>query len=191
MVFYFKVSDIKFTNKIRAKLLTAFVYLLDILFNIHHSSNSSATLLYNPSKFPYYEEHFYLYCILLSDVLPIIMYVQYNRKFDLSVVNGDLVFHHAAWATVEHILSHWINFLHKAHWLINLIDTKCRHLKNGSVKGLCGRCLSKFTDWRYRQSCWYFRPSVVNFCPLKLLPGSIFPPPPFPVWMSIQYTRIQ
>ncbi len=66
MVFHFKVSDIKFTNKIRAKLLTAFVYLLDILFNIHHSSNSSATLLYNPSKFPYYEERFKLYCIAVG-----------------------------------------------------------------------------------------------------------------------------
>jgi hypothetical protein len=52
------------------------------------------------------------------------------------------------------------------HGLINYIDAiaKCRHLKNGPVKWLCGSCLSEFIDWRYSQSCWYFRPSVVNCC---------------------------
>jgi hypothetical protein len=40
------------------------------------------------------------------------------------------------------------------HGLINYKDTKakCRHLKNRIVKGLCGRCLTEFIDWRYRQS---------------------------------------
>jgi hypothetical protein len=28
------------------------------------------------------------------------------------------------------------------------VTAKCRHVKNGSVKGLCGRCLSEFIDWR-------------------------------------------
>ncbi len=34
------------------------------------------------------------------------------------------------------------------HGLINYQDTKakCRHLKNLSAKGLCGRCLSEFID---------------------------------------------
>jgi hypothetical protein len=45
---------------------------------------------------------------------------------------------------------------------------------------LCGRCLLEFIDWRYSQSCWYFRPSFVNYCISNLLSGSS-PPPPFPV----------
>ncbi len=51
--------------------------------------------------------------------------------------------------------------------LINYIDTKvkCLYLKNLHLKGLCGRCLSELRDWRYSQSCWYFRPSFVNCCP--------------------------
>ncbi len=54
-----------------------------------------------------------------------------------------------------------------SHRLINYIDTKAkyRHLKYWTVKGLCGRCLSEFVDWRYSQSCWYFRTSFVNCCP--------------------------
>jgi hypothetical protein len=65
-------------------------------------------------------------------------------------------------------------FLGGHHGLINYIDTKakCRYLKKWSVKGLCGRCLSEFIDWRYSQSCWYFRPSFVNCCPSPLLSGS-------------------
>jgi hypothetical protein len=50
--------------------------------------------------------------------------------------------------------------------------------KNLTVKGLCGRCLSEFIDWRYSQSCWYFRPSFLNYCPFNLLSSS--PPPPLP-----------
>ncbi len=109
---------------------------------------------------------------------------------------------------------------------------------NWPVKGLCGRCFIRV----YRpdsQSCWYFRPSFVNWCPSNLLSGSppLLPPfpvskykyiqkkcgweggewrwalletifcslrlciwpdsgptkllPPFPVWISTRYTRIQ
>ncbi len=66
------------------------------------------------------------------------------------------------------------------HGLINYIDTKakCHHPKNLTCKtGLCGRCLSEFIDWRFSQSCWYFRPSFVNCCPSNLLSRSIPPPP--------------
>jgi hypothetical protein len=37
---------------------------------------------------------------------------------------------------------------HGNHGLINYMDTKakCRHLKNLTVKGLCGWCLSEFID---------------------------------------------
>ncbi len=73
------------------------------------------------------------------------------------------------------------------HGLINYADTKAkwRHLKNWPVKGLCGRCLSKFIDLRYIQSCWYFRPSFVNCCPSNLLSGSTHhSPPPHPVWIK-------
>jgi hypothetical protein len=68
------------------------------------------------------------------------------------------------------------------HGLINYKDTetKCRHLKKLTcTEGLCSRCLLESIDCRYSQSCWYFRPSVVNYCPSKLLSGSS--PPPFPV----------
>ncbi len=61
------------------------------------------------------------------------------------------------------------------HWLINInTKAKCRHLHNWPAKGLCGRCLS---DWRYSQSCWYFRPSVVNCCPLTFSLGQLSPSP--------------
>jgi hypothetical protein len=55
------------------------------------------------------------------------------------------------------------------------IKAKCRHLKNWTVKGLCGRCLSEFIDRRYSQSCWYFRPSFVDCFPSTLLSGSPLP----------------
>jgi hypothetical protein len=55
------------------------------------------------------------------------------------------------------------------HGLINYKDTttKCRLYW----------CLIEFIDWRYSQSCWYFRPRFVNYCPPNLLSGS---PPPLP-----------
>jgi hypothetical protein len=64
------------------------------------------------------------------------------------------------------------------HGLINYIDTKTkwRHLQNLLVKELCGVCLLKFIDWRYSQSCWYFRP--VATLTFSLVSS---PPPPFPV----------
>jgi hypothetical protein len=59
------------------------------------------------------------------------------------------------------------------HGLINYKDTntKCRLYW----------CLIEFLDWRYSQSCWYFRPSFVNYCPSNLLSGS---PPPLPVHVN-------
>ncbi len=71
------------------------------------------------------------------------------------------------------------------HGLINFIDTKASSKNN--MQGLCGRCLSEFLDWRYSQSCWYFRLIFVNCCPSNLLSGS--PPPPLLMWISIFYTR--
>ncbi len=44
------------------------------------------------------------------------------------------------------------------------------------TQGLCGRCLSECIDWRYSQSCWYFRPSFENCCPSILLSGSTLLP---------------
>ncbi len=63
-------------------------------------------------------------------------------------------------------------------WTNNYIDNKakCRHLKNWSVKGLCGWCLSELIDWRYGQSCWYFRHSFVNCCPLTFSLVQLPPP---------------
>ncbi len=80
----------------------------------------------------------------------------------------------------------------KQHGLINYIDTKAKCLpskKNWPVKGLSGRFLSEFIDWRYSQS-WYFRLSFVN-CSTPLLSGST-PPPPLPCAKKYTvYTRIQ
>ncbi len=39
-------------------------------------------------------------------------------------------------------------------------------------------CLLEFIDWRYSQSCWYFRPSFMSYCPSNLLSSSPLPPPP-------------
>jgi hypothetical protein len=55
------------------------------------------------------------------------------------------------------------------------------------VEEFCGRCLLEFIDWRYSQSCWYFRPSFVNYCPSDLLSSS--PPSPFPVTKYIIYRK--
>ncbi len=59
-----------------------------------------------------------------------------------------------------------------SHRLINHKDTK--------TKSRLYWCLIEFIVWRYSQSCWYFRPSFVNFCPSNLLSRSPLPPPPFP-----------
>ncbi len=66
------------------------------------------------------------------------------------------------------------------HGLINYKDAKakCCHLKTWHIEGLCGRWLSEYVEWRYSKSCWYFRPSFVNYCPTNLLSGLIPPPPP-------------
>jgi hypothetical protein len=63
--------------------------------------------------------------------------------------------------------------------LINNIDTKvkCRRLKNLTSKESLGKV---FIDWRYSQSCCYFRLSFVNCCPYNLLYGSTQPPSPLP-----------
>ncbi len=50
---------------------------------------------------------------------------------------------------------------------LNYSDTKCK----------CRRywCFIEFIDWRNSQSCWYFRPSFVDYCPSN--PFSYSPPP--------------
>jgi hypothetical protein len=49
-------------------------------------------------------------------------------------------------------------------------------------------CLIEFIDWRYGQSCWYFRPSFVNYCPYKLHSGSA--PTPLPPFPKSKYSRV-
>ncbi len=66
------------------------------------------------------------------------------------------------------------------HGLTNYKDTKNKmssSKNNLTVNRLRGRCLLEFIDWRYSQSCWYFRPSFVNCCPFNLLSGWTFIPP--------------
>ncbi len=45
-------------------------------------------------------------------------------------------------------------------------------------------CAIEFIDWRYSQSCWYFRPVLWNSAPLTFSLVHLYPPPPFPVWIS-------
>ncbi len=74
------------------------------------------------------------------------------------------------------------------------------YYKNTKTKCRLYWCLKELVDWRYSQSCWYFRPSprFVNYCPppfSNLLSGQLYPPPPPPSLceysISILYTRIQ
>jgi hypothetical protein len=60
---------------------------------------------------------------------------------------------------------------HYKHELNNYKDTKTKKCR-------LYWCL-EFIDWRYSQSCWYFLPSFVNYCPSSLLSGS--PPPHLPL----------
>jgi hypothetical protein len=48
-------------------------------------------------------------------------------------------------------------------------------------------CLIEFIDWRYRQSCRYFRPSFVNWCHSNLFSDLPYPSPPLPK-VKVQYT---
>ncbi len=38
-------------------------------------------------------------------------------------------------------------------------------------------CLVEFVDWRYSQSCWYFRPALWHIAPLTFSPVSSLPLP--------------
>jgi hypothetical protein len=69
-------------------------------------------------------------------------------------------------------------------------DTKttCRHLKNWPSKRICDRCLLEFIHWRRGQSCWYFRPSFVNYCPYNLLSVHLPHPPPPPLKVQYRYS---
>jgi hypothetical protein len=43
-------------------------------------------------------------------------------------------------------------------------------------------CLIGFLDWRYSQSCWYFRLALWTIAPITFSLVS-YTPPPFPVWL--------
>jgi hypothetical protein len=47
--------------------------------------------------------------------------------------------------------------------------------------------INRVLDCRYSQSCSYFRPSFVNYCPSNLLSGS--PPLPSPAKVKVQYIQ--
>ncbi len=45
--------------------------------------------------------------------------------------------------------------------------------------------LIEFIEWRYSQSCWYFRPLLWTSAPLTFSMFHLPPPlPPFPMWIS-------
>ncbi len=41
-------------------------------------------------------------------------------------------------------------------------------IKTQNPKSRLCWCSIEFIDWRYSQSCWYFRPSFMNYCPSNL-----------------------
>ncbi len=63
--------------------------------------------------------------------------------------------------------------------LMDLITT----IKTPNPKCRLYWCLIDFIDWRYIQSCWYFRPLLWISAPLTESLVHL-PPPPFPVWIS-------
>ncbi len=67
--------------------------------------------------------------------------------------------------------------LSHAHGLINYKDTK--------TKCRLYWCLVKLIDWRYSQSCWYFRPSFVNYT-LSLVNLPHPSPPSLPFKVHVQ-----
>ncbi len=89
---------------------------------------------------------------------------------------------------------HLGSFVGNNHGPINYTDTKakCRHLKKFTCKGTARQLLFMRVFRLEIQSVmlvfYYFRPSFVDCCP-SYLTGST--PPPFPVWISILYARIQ
>jgi hypothetical protein len=48
-----------------------------------------------------------------------------------------------------------------------------------------------FIDWRYSQSCWYFRPLLWTSTSLTFSLVHLPPHSPFPVWISTGYVLIQ
>jgi hypothetical protein len=119
----------------------------------------------------------------------------YPTKQYFRGLKKDLCYVYFSMCTLQPACIHYfVSFPCCFHRLINFKDTKtkCRHIKKWTcIKGLCGRCLSEFIDWRYSQSCWYFRPIFVNYCPFNLLSGSPAPtPPPVPLpSVNVQYIQ--
>ncbi len=63
------------------------------------------------------------------------------------------------------------------HGLINYKDNKTKCLKKLTCEGTLRQVFIRV--YRHSQSCWYFRPSFMNYCPSNLLSRSPFLP--FPV----------
>jgi hypothetical protein len=109
-----------------------------------------------------------------------------NQNFDFCTPQTLILYTRSIFLRGGHLKKMWskklffMKTLSKLGALLVDIKAKCVNIKNAHVKRLCGRCLSEFIDWRYSQSCWYFRPSFVNCCPSNLLSGSTFLTP-FPV----------
>ncbi len=72
----------------------------------------------------------------------------------------------------HHLASH-----HGVHLsLINVNTMDEGTIKTQNPKCRLYWCLINFIDWRYSQSCWYFRPLLWTVAPLP----SLLPPPPLP-----------
>ncbi len=77
-----------------------------------------------------------------------------------------------------------------SHGLMKNIDTKakCRHLKKLTLRQVFMRVYRR----RYTVNhVSIFDPAFFNCCLFPLLFGLTLPPPPFPEWISILYTRKQ
>ncbi len=64
----------------------------------------------------------------------------------------------------------WTNYLYRH------TKAKCRHLKNLNCKGTLRQVfIRELIDWRYSQSCWYFRPALWTAAPLPFSPVQVSP----------------
>ncbi len=78
---------------------------------------------------------------------------------------------------------------------VDISDPEVRTMDQITIKTPNPKCrlywgLIEFIDWRYSQSCWYFRPALWSIAALTFSLVSS-PLTPFPVWISILYTRTQ
>jgi hypothetical protein len=112
-------------------------------------------------------------------LLPIILFIEYTQNplyFEGTLQYNSIFCVHNRTFSLEQVLNCFISvfaFLQIKERCHGLVNYK-RHLNYISSFNRV------YIDWRYNQSCWYFRTSFVNYCPSNLLSSSPPRPSPFP-----------